>query len=144
MDTMRRNSRSDSHRAARNVLVIGGDHFGLAVAEYLTESAQSVTFVSETNPTDVADGVKPIYYELSGANDIRALASEIADVGLVVVIGSDSETLLLGYLVRRELDPCNVVTGISNPANGSAFEGTGVDHIDLPRLLAEQICDRYN
>jgi Trk K+ transport system NAD-binding subunit len=140
---MRQNSRSDSHRAARNVLVIGGDHFGLAVAEYLTESAQSVTFVSETNPTDVADGVKPIHHELSSANDIRALASEIADVGLVVVIGSDSETLLLGYLVRRELDPCNVVAGISNPVNGSAFEDTGVDHIDLPRLLAEQICNRY-
>jgi len=52
-------------------------------------------------------------------------------------------TRSLGYLVRRELDPCNVVAGILNPANGSAFEGTGVDHIDLPRLLAEQICDRY-
>jgi len=143
MDIMRRNSRGDSHGTARNVLVIGGDHFGLAVAEYLTESAQSVTFVSETTPTDVADGVKSIHRELSNVNDVRALASEIADVGLVVVIGSDSEALLLGYLVRRELDPCNVVAGVSNPANGSAFEGTGVDHIDLPRLLAEQIRDRY-
>jgi len=143
MNTIRRNSRSDSHEAARNVLVIGGDRFGLAVAEYLTESARSVTFVTETAPTDVADGVKSIHRELSGVNDVRALASEIADVGLVVVIGADSESLLLGYLIRRELDPREVVAGVSNPANGSAFEEADVDHIDLPRLLAEQIRDRY-
>jgi len=143
MDTIRRNTHSDSDKAARNVLVIGGNRFGLAVAEYLTEGARSVTFVSETKPTDVADGVKPIHRELSGANDVRTLASEITDIDLVVVIGSDSETLLLGYLARRELDPRNVVAGISNPANESAFEGTGVDHIDLPWLLAEQLRDRY-
>lgn len=95
MDSIRRNSRSDSHRATQSVLVIGGDHSGLAVAEYLTESGRSVTFVSETSPTDVADGVKPIRHELSGANDIRVLPSEITDVDHVVVIGSDSETLLL-------------------------------------------------
>jgi len=143
MHMIRRNSRDDSSKAARDVLVVGGDNFGLAVAEYLTEGAQSVTFVSETRPTDVADEVKPIHRELSGANDIRALASEITDVDLVVVIGSESETLLLGYLVRRELDPCNVVAGISNPNNEPAFEATGVDHIDVPRLIAERICDRY-
>jgi Trk K+ transport system NAD-binding subunit len=140
---MRRNSRNDSYRAARNALVIGGDYFGFAVAEYLTESAHSVTFVSETNLTDVTDGVKPIHHELSGANDIRVLTSEIADVGPTVVIGSDSETLLSGCLVRRELDPCDVVAGTLNPANSSALEDTVVDHIDLPRLLAEQMCDRY-
>jgi len=143
MDTVRRNSHSNSHKEGRNVLVIGGDHLGLAVAEYLTEDAQSVTFVSETKLTDGTDGVKPIHRELSDANDVRALASEITDIDLVVIIGSDSETLLLGYLVRREIDPRNVVAGVSNPANEPAFEGTGVDHIDIPRLLAEQLCDRY-
>ena len=143
MNTTRRNSRSDSHGAARNVLVIGGDHFGLAVAEYLTESTRSVTFVSETTPTDVADGVKPIHRELSGANDVRALASEVADVGLVVVVGSDAEASLSGYLLRRGFDPCNVVAGVSNPADDSAFEGTGVDDVDVPRLLAERTRDRY-
>ena len=143
MNTIHRNSRDNSHKAARNILVIGGDHFGLAVAEYLTGGAQSVTFVSETKLIDIADEVKPIHRELSGANDVRALASEITDIDLAVVIGSDSETLLLGYLVRRELDPHDTVVGISNPANESAFEGTGVDHIDIPQLLAEQIYGRY-
>jgi len=143
MDTIRRNSHSTSQKGVRNVLVIGGDHFGLAVAEYLTEGAQSVTFVSETKLTDVADEVRPINRELSCADDVRSLASEITDIDLAVVVGSDSETLLLGYLIRRELDPCDVVASISNPANESAFDGTGVDCINIPLLLAEQLCDRY-
>ena len=143
MDIVRRNSRSDSHRAAWNALVIGGDHFGLAVAEYLTESAQSVTFVSETNPTDVTDGVKPIHHELSSANDIRTLTSEITDVGLVVIAGSDSETLLSGYLVRHEPDPYNVVANISNSGRRFGPQRHWRELFDVPRLLAEQICDRY-
>ena len=143
MDTIRRNSRDDPHNAARNVLVIGGDHVGLAVAEYLSEGNQSVTFVSETEPTDVADEVKAIHRKVSGPHDVRALAAETSDIDLVVVIGTDSETLLLGHLVRRELDPREVVAGVSDPANEPAFEGTGVDHIDIPRLLSERICDRY-
>jgi len=143
MHTTRRDSRNDSHRAAWNALIIGGDHFGLAVAEYLTESAQSVTFVSETNPTGVTDGVKPIHHELSSANDIRTLISEIADVGLAVVTGSDSETLLSGYLVRREPDPCDVVANISNSGRRFGPQRHWRELFDVPRLLAEQICDRY-
>lgn len=143
MNTTRRKPRDDPDETAQNLLVIGGNHFGLAVAEYLTEGAQSVTFVSEDQLIDVADEVKAIHRKLSNANDVRSLASEVTDVDLVVVVGSDSEALLLGYLARRELDPRVVVAGISNPANDSAFEGTGVDRIELPRLLAEQIRDRY-
>lgn len=143
MDAIRRNPRDNPDRTAQHVLVIDGGHFGFAVAEYLTEGARSVTLVSETKPTGVADEVTLIQRTLSDANDVRALASEVTDIDIVVTVGSDSEALLLGYLARREFDPCNVVAGISNPANGSAFEGTGVDHIDLPQLLAEQICDRY-
>jgi Trk K+ transport system NAD-binding subunit len=143
MHTIRQNSRDDSHKAARNILVIGGDDVGLAVAEYLSEGNQSVTFVSEPKPSAVADEVNSIHRKLSGAQDVRALASETTDIDLVVVIGSDSETLLLGYLIRCELDPREVLAGISNPANEPAFEGTGVDHIDIPQLLSEYICDRY-
>lgn len=143
MNTTRRKPPDDSDEADQNVLVIGGNHFGLAVAEYLTEDAQSVTFVSEDQPTDAADEVKSIKRKLSDANDVRSLAVEVTDIDVVLVVGSDSEALLLGYLARRELDPRVVVTGISNPANDSAFEGTGVDCIDLPRLLAEQVRDRY-
>jgi len=145
MDATRRNPRDDPDRTAQHVLVIDGGHFGLAVAEYLTEGARSVTLVSETEPTGVADEVTLIQHTLSDANDVRALASEVTDtdIDIVVIVGSDSKALLLGYLARREFDPCDVVAGISNPANGSAFEGTGVDHIDLPQLLAEQVCDRY-
>jgi len=143
MNTTRHPRREYSDKATRNVLVIGGDHFGLAVAEYLSEGAQSVMFVSETRPTGVADDVEPLHRKLSNANDIQALASENADTDLVVVIGSDSQALLVGYLIRRELDSCDVVAGISNPANASAFGGTGVEYIDVPQLLAEQIRDRY-
>jgi Trk K+ transport system NAD-binding subunit len=143
MDTTRRKAGDDHDKATQNILVIGGNHFGLAIAEYLTEGAQSVTFVSENRPTDVVDGVESINRKLSNANDIRTLASEITDIDIVVVVGSDSQSLLLGYLAQRELDPCDVVAGISNPANESAFEDTGVDCINIPRLLAEQIRDRY-
>ena len=144
MDATRRNPRDNPDKAVQNVLVIDGGHFGLAVAEYLTEGARSVTLVSETDPTGVADGVKLIQRTLSDANDVRALASEVTDIDtVVVVVGSDSEALLLGYLARRELDPRDVVAGISNPANEPAFEGTGVDIIDVPRLLAERIRSGY-
>jgi Trk K+ transport system NAD-binding subunit len=142
MDTTRRKAGDDHDKATQNVLVIGGNHFGLAIAEYLTEGSQSVTFVSENQPIDLVDGVKSINRKLSNANDVRTLASEITDIDLVVVVGSDSQSLLLGYLSQRELDPCDVVVGISNPVNEPAFEGTGVDCIDIPRLLAEQIRDR--
>ena len=139
MDATRRNPRDNPDGTAQNVLVIDGGHFGLAVAEYLTEGARSVTLVSETKPADIADGVTLIQRTLSDADDVQALASEVTDIDIVVVVGSDSKALLLGYLARREFDPCDVVAGISNPANGSAFEGTGVDIIDVPRLFAERI-----
>jgi Trk K+ transport system NAD-binding subunit len=145
MNTTRRKTYDNPNKATQNVLVIGGNHFGLAVAKYLTEGDLSVTFVSEEQPTDAADEVKTIHRKLSNAKDVRSLASEVTDVDLVVVVvvGSDAEALLLGYLARREFDPRDVVAGISDPANDSAFEGTGVDRIDMPRLLAEQIRDRY-
>jgi Trk K+ transport system NAD-binding subunit len=144
MNTTRRKARDEPDESAQNVLVVGGSHFGLAVAEYLTEGAQSVTFVSEEQPSHVPDGVTSIHRKISDANDVRSLASEITDIDLVVVVGGpDSQALLLGYLARRELDPPDVVTNLSNPTNDPAFEGTGVDRIDMPRLLAEQIRDRY-
>lgn len=143
MNTTRRKTRDDPDGGAQNILVIGGSHFGLAVAKYLAESAQSVTFASEDRPTDVADEVKIIDRKISDANDVRFLASEVTDVDLVVVVGSDSKALLWGHLARRELDPGVVVAGISNPAHEPAFEGTGVDNIDIPRLLAGRIRDRY-
>jgi Trk K+ transport system NAD-binding subunit len=143
MNTTRRKQGDDPTEAAQNVLVIGGNHFGLAVAEYLSESARSVTFISEEQPTDGAPEVTQIHRKLTDTNDVRALASEVTDVDLVVVLGSDSEALLLGHLVRRELGPCDVVAGLSDPTTDPAFEGTGVDRIDISRLLAEQIRDRY-
>jgi len=143
MHTPRRTARDDPDGAAQHVLVIGGNHLGLAVAEYLIESARSVTFVSEDQLTDVVDEVTVIHRKLSDANDIRALASEVTDIDLAVVVGSDSEALLLGHLIRRELDPRDIVAGISDPTNDPAFEDTDVDRIDVPRLLAEQIRDRY-
>lgn len=143
MNATRRNARDDPDDPARNVLVIGGTQFGLAVAEYLTEGAQSVTYVSDDRPTDVTDGVEYIHRTLSDANDVRSLASAVDDIDLVVIVGSDSRALLLGYLARREFDPCDVIAGISDPATEQAFEGTGVDRIDVPRLLAARIRDRY-
>ena len=143
MDTIRRNPRDNPDETAQNVLVIDGGHFGLAVAEYLTEGARSVTLVSETKPTGVADEVTLIQRTLSDADDVRALASEVTDIDIIVVVGSDSEALLLGYLARHEFDPRDVVAGISNPANEAAFEGTGMDVIDMPRLFAERIRSGY-
>jgi len=143
MNTTRRKPDDYPDEAAQNILVIGGNQFGIAIAKHLTKSARSVTFVSDDQPTGVTHDVTVLNRTLSGANDVRALASEITTVDLVVVVGSDSETLLLGHLVRRELGPCDVVAGISNPDNDPAFEGTAVDRIDMSRLLAEQIRDQY-
>lgn len=140
MNTTRRKAHDDSDKAALNILVIDGNHFGRTLAEYLVESAQSVTFVSEDKPIDVGDGVGSLHRKLSNANDVQALASELTNIDLVVV---GPESLLLGYLFRREFDPCDVVVGISNPANVPVFEGTGVDCINLPQIFAEEIRDRY-
>jgi len=141
MNAIRQNPRDGPNGAARDVLVIGGGYFGPAVAEHLTEGARSVTLVFEPEPVDITDGMRFIRRTLLDASDVRTLASEVADIDLVV--GSDSEALLPGYVARREFDPCDVVAGVSDPANGPAFEGTGVNLVDVPRLLAERIRDRY-
>lgn len=144
MNTTPRQPRDNSNEAKPKVPVIDGAPFGFAVAEYLTENAQSVTFVSEDQPTDVADEVKLIHRKLSNTTNIQSLESEVTDVDLIVAIaGSDSQGLPYGYITRRKFEPCDVGAGISNPANSSAFEDTGVDCLDMPRTLAEQICDRY-
>lgn len=143
MNPTRRKARDEPDEAAKHVLVIGGNRFGLALAEYLTESAQSVTFVSDDQPTGGADGVESIHREISNAKDVRSLATEVTDVDFVVAVGSDTQALLSGYLVRRELDPRVVVASVSDPTNDTAFEGTGIDPIDMARLLAEEIHDRY-
>ena len=142
MNAIRQNPRDGPDGAAQDVLVIGGGRFGLAVAEYLTEDAQSVTLVSEAEPVDITDEMRLIRRTPLDASDVRALVSEVTDIDLVVV-GSDSEALLPGYVARREFDPCDVVAGVSDPADGPAFEGTGVDLVDVPRLLVERIRDRY-
>ena len=141
MNAIRQSPRDGPDGAAQDVLVISGGHFGPAVAEHLTEGARSVTFISEPEPVDITDGMRFIRRTLLDASDVRTLASEVADIDLVV--GSDLEALLPGYVARREFDPCDVVAGISDPANGPAFEGTGVNLVDVPRLLAERIRDRY-
>ena len=142
MNAIRQNPRDGPDGAARDALVIGGGRFGLAVAKYLTRGARSVTFVSEPEPGDITDGMRPIRRTPLDASDVRTLASEVTDMDLVVVV-SDSEALLLGYVAQREFDPREVVAGISNPTDGPAFEGIGVDLVDVPRLLVERIRDRY-
>ena len=141
MNAIRQNPRGGPGGAARDVLVIGGSHFGLAVAEYFTAGARSMTLASEPEPVDITDGSRLIRRTPPDASGIRTLASAITDMDLVV--GSDSEALLPEYVARREFDPSDVVAGISDPANGPAFERTGVDLVDMPRLLVEQIRDRY-
>ena len=74
------------------------------------------------------------------ASDVRTLTSAVT--GMDLVVGVDSEALPLGRVVRREFDPRDIVAGISDPANGPAFEGTGVDLVDVPRLLVGQVRDR--
>ena len=80
MSTTCRHLREESNKPKPYVLVIGGTRFSLAVAEYVSEDAQSVTFVSENQPTDIGDGVKLIHHKLADANDVRTLASEVTDV----------------------------------------------------------------
>lgn len=142
MNTTRRIERDESARDDLDVLVIGGGCFGLAIAEYLAEWARSVTFAAEVAPADCGDGVKAIQREVRDASDVRSLASDVTDVDLVITAGSDSQALLTGCLARREF-PCAVVAGVDDPANGPAFDCTGVDRISIPRLLAERIRERY-
>jgi Trk K+ transport system NAD-binding subunit len=142
MHTTRRRNADRTDSTAEHVLVIGGNRFGLAVAEYLTESARSVTYAAENRPPTEIDGVEALQREIADATDVRALASEVRNVDLVVVVGSDSKALLTGHLVRREFDPCVVVAGLSDPSNQSAFEGTEVEPIDMARLLADAVRDR--
>lgn len=143
MNTTRRRDTENVDSALEHVLVIGGDRFGLAVAEYLTECSQTVTYVSTDRLSGIVDGVESLHRDLSDASDVRALGSELTGVDLVVALGSDSEALLTGYLARLELDPGVVVAGISDPDADPAFEGTGIDRIDISRLLAERIGDCY-
>ena len=73
------------------------------------------------------------------ANDVRTLASAATGMDLVVV--SDSEALPLGYVARPEFDPCES-SRASRIRRRPAFEGTGVDLVDTPRLLVGQVRDR--
>ena len=141
MNAIRQNPRDGPDGTARNVLAIGGGRFGLAVAKYLTRGARSVMFGSEPEPGDITDGTRPTQRTPPDASNVRALASEVTGTDLVV--GADSEALLPGYVARRQFDSCDVVAGVSNPADGPAFEGTGADLVDVPRLLVERIRDRY-
>ena len=45
MNTTRRKARDEPDESAQNVLVVGGSHFGLAVAEYLTEDRPQLAYV---------------------------------------------------------------------------------------------------
>ena len=137
------NGHDDSESDGGSVLVMGDDRFGLAVAESLSENGRSVTFVSERRPSDVTEDVDSLSRSLADANDVGAIRSDVSDVDLVVVVGSDSRTLLLGHLARSELGANNVVAGVSDPSNGPAFDATDIDHIDVSALLAERIGERY-
>lgn len=143
MNAPRRIERDDPAGEALNVLVIGGDKLGLAVAECLTEGAQTVTFVSDAAPTDDDGDVAAIHREVGDVSDVRSLASDVTDVDLVVTLGSDSQALLSGYLARREFGPCAVVAGVDDPTTAPAFDDTGVDCISIPQLVADRIRDQY-
>lgn len=125
-------------------LVIGGNRFGLAVAEGLTEDAESVTLVTDDPTVTGGDGIESIQRDITGMRDVKSIASEVDDVDLVVVVGADEQALLSGYLARLELDPSMVIAGLDDPTNDPAFQGTGIDRINVPALLAERIRERYD
>jgi Trk K+ transport system NAD-binding subunit len=140
--TTRRIPEDDTRTEATEVLVMGSDTPARAVAKYLTGPSHSVTVVSPES-TVAIEGVEALQREITNADDVRRLAEDVADVDLVVAVGSDERALFMGYLARREFEPCVVVAGVDDPVNERAFEGTGVECVCVAELLADAIYERY-
>jgi len=63
-----------------------------------------MTLASGPEPVDITDEMRLIERTPPDASDVRTLASAVT--GMDLVVGSDSEALLLEYAARREFDPC--------------------------------------
>lgn len=99
-----------------------------------------MTFVSETQPTGFADEMPHLHRELSEVNDLCSRPSG-SDSNGPVLLGSDSESVLLECPLQPEIEHIDIVAALSYTATDRAFGDTGVSRITIPRLLAQQICE---
>lgn len=122
-----------------HVLVVGGGTVGLAVADHLA-AANTVTFAGETsrNHTDHGD-VSVISEVPTDAADVQALRDGLGAVDVVATIGSDSESLFLGYLCERAFEPAATVATLEDPDRRAVYHQTGIEPVPVPELLAEHV-----
>jgi Trk K+ transport system NAD-binding subunit len=121
-------------------LVVGGGPTGRGMADTLAGTGRPVAFVDE----DAVDRgeeekVEVLSERVTDPPSLRAVLDEVGEVGSVVVVGPDSEALLVTVLAKRELREVPILAVVSDPQRRSAFEDLGVESLDLAALLGTAI-----
>jgi Trk K+ transport system NAD-binding subunit len=125
------------------LVVLGGGPRARALAESLAGSVGPVTMVGNDVDPDRTDGTfDRLDHRIDHAQDVNAIEDSVGPVDAVVAVGTDSETLLAGYLARRELEPDVVIGTVDDPDRKAAFSDTGIEPLDISAVLATQIRER--
>jgi len=118
--------------------VIGGRHVGRAIAKQLADRGLSVTYVDQSGSTEPPPGVQHVGVDRLDSAALRAV--DVDDPTVVLVVGStDSQNLLLTQLVRTAFDTENVITLVNDPERGVAFDDIGVNTVEAPRMIANEV-----
>lgn len=125
--------------AGATTLVVGGGPTGRGMADTLAGTGRPVAFVDEDAVDHGEDEFEVLAERVTDPPSFRAVLDEVGDVGSVVVVGPDSEALLVTVLAKRELREVPILAVVSDPQRRSAFENLGVESLDLAAVLATAI-----
>lgn len=120
-------------------LVVGGGPTGRGMADTLAGTGRSVAFVDEDAVDHGEDEVEVLSERVTDPPSFQAVLDEVGEVGSVVVVGPDSEALLVTLLAQRQLRSVPIVAVVDDPRRQCAFEALGVESLDLAALLATAV-----
>ena len=143
MSTQRQNS-GDANRQDDNdpVFVIGGGRVGRDVADRLTASGETVTFVDRSPPTD-----PPPTQSVHDVDDVCSEALRDLELGGVttalVLEPEDAPNLLLAQCLRTQFDVERVLVRVNDPERMDVFENVDVETVDATAVLGREIVRRW-
>ncbi len=122
----------------RNVMIYGGGHIGLLLAQLLENLRCSVRLLEEDRErcTELAEELKKTRVVHGNGADLSLLKRErVGAVDAFIAVTDDDERNIMAVLLAKQQGASMGVVLIHRPDFASLLEKVGIDHAASPRLI---------
>lgn len=122
-----------------HTIIIGAGESGLNLAEKLDKRGESVAII-ENNSEEARKAKKKGYNVIEGdGRDIDVLKKADADNAKIVaaMTHDDDVNMVAAQMAKSKFSIENIIARVNEPANRSAFNDLGVQHISSPEAIAD-------